>query len=63
MITKERLKKAAFILIAMGTVGLLVREFAFDGGRGDWPAAASIFFACLTVSGFASLAYSRWGLR
>ena len=46
-------KIATFILIAIGTTGLLVNEFLTDLGR-----AATIIFACLNVVGLVFLGYT-----
>ena len=52
---KEAAKLIAFILLGIGTIGLLVNEFVTDCGRG-----ATITFACLNVSGFVLLAFTAW---
>ena len=49
----EGVKIAAFILISIGTAGLLVNEFLTDLGR-----AATITFACLNVVGLVVLGYT-----
>jgi hypothetical protein len=48
----EVVKIATFLLIAIGTTGLLVNEFLTDLGR-----AATIIFACLNVVGLVVLGY------
>ncbi len=48
----------ASILLAIGTIGLLVNEFVADWGRG-----VTIAFACLNVLGFAALAAIAWTRR
>ena len=50
---REVAKLIAFILLGIGTIGLLVNEFVTDWGRG-----ATITFACLNVSGFVLLAFT-----
>ncbi len=50
---KEAARLIAFILLGIGTIGLLVNEFVTDWGRG-----ATITFACLNVSGFMLLAFT-----
>ena len=50
---KEAAKLIAFILLGIGTIGLLVNEFVTDWGRG-----VTITFACLNVSGFVLLAFT-----
>ena len=54
---KEAAKLIAFILLGIGTIGLLVNEFVTDWGRG-----ATITFACLNVLGFVLLAFSAWSI-
>jgi len=51
----DALKLSAFILIFVGTIGLLVNEFV-----GDWGSGATITFACLNVLGFVALAFAAW---
>ena len=48
----------AFILLIIGTAGLLANEFVFDCGRG-----ATIIFAAVNVLGLIFLAYTNWGKR
>ncbi len=55
---KEAAKLIAFILLGIGTIGLLVNEFVTDWGRG-----ATITFACLNVLGFVLLAFTAWSIR
>ena len=50
---KEVAKVIAFILLIIGTAGLLVNEFLTDLGR-----AATITFACLNVVGLLVLGYT-----
>ncbi len=52
---KEAAKLIAFILLIIGTIGLLVNEFVTDWGRG-----ATITFACLNVLGLVLLAFTAW---
>ena len=49
------MKLIAFILLIIGTVGLLLNELAFDWGR-----VPSIIFAVLNLIGLVTLASSRW---
>ena len=49
----EVAKIIAFILLIIGTAGLLVNEFLTDLGG-----AATIIFACLNVVGLAVLGYT-----
>jgi len=52
---REVAKLIAFILLGIGTIGLLVNEFVTDWGRG-----VTITFACLNVLGFVLLAFTAW---
>ena len=52
------MKLIAFILLIIGTIGLLVNEFVFDWGR-----AVTITFAIFNLVGFATLAFSYWRTR
>ncbi|MFC2069456.1 hypothetical protein ACFLTP_10715 [Chloroflexota bacterium] len=45
----------AFILLIIGTFGLLLNELVFDWGR-----VATIIFAVSNIIGFATLAFSYW---
>ena len=55
---KENLKLTGFILLFIGTLGLLITEFAFE-----WGSAATLIFAALNVVGLAILAYTHWGMK
>ena len=55
---REVTKLGAFILLIIGTAGLLVNEFALDWGR-----TATIIFAAINVSGLVVLAYTSWGMK
>jgi len=48
---KEVVKLSGFILLIIGTLGLIITEFIFDWGR-----AATLTFAALNVVGLATLA-------
>jgi membrane-bound ClpP family serine protease len=52
---REAAKLIAFILLIIGTIGLLVNEFVTDWGRG-----VTITFACLNVLGLVLLAFTAW---
>ena len=54
----EVLKLVGFILIAIGTIGLLVNEFVLDWGR-----AATLILAVFNCVGLASLAFVNWGKK
>jgi hypothetical protein len=55
---REVAKLAAFVLLAIGTIGLLINELIFDWGRG-----ATLTFAIINVVGFASLAFAYWATK
>ena len=55
---REVAKLSAFILLIIGTLGLLINEFIFDWGR-----TATLTFAALNVVGLAILAYTHWGME
>ncbi len=55
---REIAKLSAFILLIIGTLGLLINEFIFDWGR-----TATLTFAVLNVVGLAILAYTYWGMK
>ncbi len=55
---REVLKLTGFILLIIGTLGLLITEFVFE-----WGSTATLIFAALNVVGFAILAYTYWGMK
>ena len=52
---KEVAKIIAFILLIIGTIGLLLSEFV-----ADWDRGVTITFACLNGVGLIVLAYTSW---
>jgi len=48
----------AFILLIIGTIGLLINELIFDWGR-----CATLTFATINVVGFAFLAFVYWAKK
>ena len=56
MYKKEVIKLIAFILLAAGTIGLLLNEFFFDWGR-----VFTLVSASLNIVGLGMLAFSMWG--
>ena len=52
---REVAKLIAFILLIIGTIGLLLNEFVADWGRG-----ITITFACLNVLGLVLLVFAAW---
>jgi len=55
---RETIRLSAFILIGIGTLGLLLNELVFDWGR-----AATLTFAAMNVVGLATLAFAFWGMK
>ena len=49
---REAIKLSAFVLLFIGTLGLIINELIFD-----WGSAATLTFAALNIVGFAILAY------
>lgn len=52
------IRLSAFILLIIGTLGLLINEFVFD-----WGSAATLTFAAVNVVGLATLAFAFWGVE
>ena len=52
------LRFGAFILITIGTLGLLLNEFIVN-----WGSAATLTFAAVNVVGLAALAFSGWAMK
>jgi len=55
---RESTRLIAFILLIIGTIGLLINELIFDWGR-----SATLTFAIINVVGFASLAFAYWATK
>ena len=55
---RERILIIGFILLGVGTIGLLINEFFFDWGRG-----ATLTFAVINVVGFISLASAHFCMK
>ena len=51
-------KLSVYVLLIIGTLGLLINELIFDWGR-----AATLTFASINVVGFVTLAFVHWGRR
>ena len=49
---------SAFILLIVGTIGLVVNEFVLDWGR-----VATLSFAAINIVGLVILAYTNWGMK
>ena len=52
------MKLIAFILLIIGTVGLLLNEFVFD-----WGTVATIILAAINLIGLIIMALSLWVMR
>lgn len=55
---KEVARLSAFILVGIGTLGLLINELVFH-----WESAATLTFAALNVVGLATLALTHRGMK
>ncbi len=55
---RKVVRLSGFILLLIGTLGLLINEFAFDWGR-----AAPVTVAVFNVAGLASLAITHGGRK
>ena len=58
MSLKQFIKLSGFILIAVGTTGLLLNEFVWDGG-----ASRTIILAVVNFVGLVNLAFAYFGMR
>jgi hypothetical protein len=58
MTLKEYIKISGFILIAIGTTGLLLNEFFWVSSSGR-----TIIFAVVNFVGFANLAFAHFGMK
>jgi len=55
---REVTKLIAFILLAIGTLGLIINEFIFD-----WGSSATLTFTVINVVGLVVLAFAFWIAR
>ena len=55
---REDARLIAFILLIIGTLGLIINEFIFD-----WGSVATLIFAAINVVGLAVLAFVFWLAR
>ncbi len=55
---KNHIGLIVFVLLTVGTLGLLANEFIFD-----WGSPATLTFAVLNVIGLALLAFAHWGMK
>ena len=58
MSLKQFIKLSAFILIAVGTVGLLLNELVWDTGT-----SRTIIFAVVSFVGLVNLAFAHFGMK
>jgi len=58
MTLRNFIKITAFILIAVGTAGLLLNEFVFEHSS-----TCTIIFAVVDFVGLVNLAFAFWGMR
>ena len=55
---KGTIELSGFVLIIIGTLGLLANEFVFD-----WGSLATVTFAVVNVVGLALLSFAHWGMK
>ena len=55
---KQVINLTPFVLLLIGTVGLLINELVFDWGR-----VATLSFAALNVVGLGIFAFTTWGIK
>ncbi|NQT72693.1 MAG: hypothetical protein HQ553_07965 [Chloroflexi bacterium] len=55
---KKFVELGAFVLLIIGTLGLLINEMIFDWGR-----SATLTFAAVNVVGLVALALAHWGMK
>jgi len=55
---REATRLSGFILLGIGTIGLLVNEFICD-----WGSTATLTLATVNVVGLAILAFTYWGMK
>jgi hypothetical protein len=55
---KTTIEFSAFVLLLIGTLGLLMNEFIFA-----WGSSATLAFAVANVVGLVALGYSYWGVK
>ena len=55
---REVLNWSVFILLFIGTFGLIFNEFIFSWGR-----TATLAFAAVNVAGLAIFAFVHWGMK
>ena len=55
---KECIKVTGFILVAIGTIGLLLNEFAWDSNS-----TLTIILAVANLAGLINLAFAHFGMK
>lgn len=55
---KTTIEISAFVLLLIGTLGLLMNEFVFA-----WGSSATLAFAAANIVGLVALGYSYWGVK
>ena len=55
---RESIRGSGFILVSVGTLGLLLNEFVFDGSS-----TRTIVFAVVDFVGLVNLAFVHFGMR
>ena len=55
---REFITLSGFVLIAIGTIGLLLNEFVWDAGS-----SRTIILAMVSLVGFINLAFAHFGMR
>ena len=58
MTLRSFIKISAFVLIIIGTAGLLLNEFVFE-----YSSTRAIIFAVVNFVGLVNLAFAFWGMR
>lgn len=56
------IKTSGFVLVAIGTIGLLLNEFAFSGTP-DVARNRTIIFAVVNFVGLVDLAFAHFGMK
>ena len=54
----KKIELTAFVLLAIGTIGLLLNEFVFT-----WGSSATLIFAAANIIGLVALGVAYWGKR
>jgi len=62
MSLKTFVQASGFLLVAIGTVGLLLNEFVFSGAA-DVARSRTLIFAVVNLVGLVNLAFAHFGLK